>query len=103
VDTGVHSEHWTRQQMVDYFHDHSNIDETTVQTEVDRYIAWPGQALAYKMGQMKILELRAKAEKALGAKYDIKAFDDEIVDAGALPLDVLETRVNAWVAAQGAR
>jgi uncharacterized protein (DUF885 family) len=101
VDTGVHSEHWTRQQMVDYFHDHSNIDETTVQTEVDRYIAWPGQALAYKMGQMKILELRAKAEKALGAKYDIKAFDDEIVDAGALPLDVLETRVNAWIAAKG--
>jgi uncharacterized protein (DUF885 family) len=101
VDTGVHSEHWTRQQMVDYFHEHSNIDETTVQTEVDRYIAWPGQALAYKMGQMKILELRAKAEKALGAKYDIKAFDDEIVGAGALPLDVLETRVNAWIAAQG--
>jgi uncharacterized protein (DUF885 family) len=100
VDTGVHSEHWTRQQMVDYFHEHSNIDETTVQTEVDRYIAWPGQALAYKIGQMKILELRARAEKALGAKYDIKAFDDEVVDAGALPLDVLETRVNAWIAAQ---
>jgi uncharacterized protein (DUF885 family) len=102
VDTGVHSEHWTRQQMVDYFHDHSNMDETTVQTEVDRYIAWPGQALAYKIGQMKILELRARAEKALGAKYDIKAFDDEVVDAGALPLDVLETRVNAWIAGQGA-
>jgi uncharacterized protein (DUF885 family) len=101
VDTGVHSEHWTRQQMVDYFHDHSNIDETTVQTEVDRYIAWPGQALAYKIGQMKILELRARAEKALGAKYDIKAFDDVVVDAGALPLDVLETRVNTWIAAQG--
>ena len=101
VDTGVHSEHWTRQQMVDYFHDHSNMDETTVQTEVDRYIAWPGQALAYKIGQMKILELRARAEKTLGAKYNIKAFDDEVVDAGALPLDVLETRVNAWIAAQG--
>jgi uncharacterized protein (DUF885 family) len=101
VDTGVHSQHWTRQQMVDYFHDHSNIDETTVQTEVDRYIAWPGQALAYKIGQMKILELRARAEKALGAKYDIKAFDDVVVDAGALPLDVLETRVNAWIVAQG--
>ena len=100
VDTGVHSEHWTRQQMVDYFHEHTNMDETTVQTEVDRYIAWPGQALAYKIGQMKILQLRARAEKALGAKYDIKAFDDEIVDAGALPLDVLETRVNAWIAAQ---
>ncbi len=100
VDTGVHSEHWTRQQMVDYFHDHSNIDETTIQTEVDRYIAWPAQALAYKIGQMKILELRARAEKALGSKYDIKAFDDEIVDAGALPLDVLEARVNAWIAGQ---
>jgi uncharacterized protein (DUF885 family) len=100
VDTGVHSEHWTRQQMVDYFHDHTNMDETTIQTEVDRYIAWPGQALAYKLGQMKILELRARAEKALGTKYDIKAFDDEIVDAGALPLDVLETRVNMWIAAQ---
>ena len=66
VDTGVHSEHWTRQQMVDYFHEHTNMDETTVQTEVDRYIAWPGQALAYKIGQMKILELRARAEKGAG-------------------------------------
>jgi uncharacterized protein (DUF885 family) len=101
VDTGVHSEHWTRQQMVDYFHEHSNIDETSIQSEVDRYIAWPGQALAYKVGQMKILELRARAEKALGAKFDLKAFHDEVVDAGALPLDVLETRVNAWIAAQG--
>jgi uncharacterized protein (DUF885 family) len=101
IDTGVHSEHWTRQQMVDYFHDHSNIDETTVQTEVDRYIAWPGQALAYKIGQMKILELRARAQKSLGAKYDIKSFDDEIVYAGGLPLDVLEAHVNAWIAAQG--
>ena len=100
VDTGVHSEHWTRQQMVDYFHEHTNMDETTIQTEVDRYIAWPGQALAYKIGQMKILDLRARAEKELGAKYSLKAFDDEIVDAGALPLDVLETRVNAWIAAQ---
>jgi uncharacterized protein (DUF885 family) len=100
VDTGVHSEHWTRQQMVDYFHDHTNMDETTIQTEVDRYIAWPGQALAYKIGQIKILELRARAEKALGAKYDIKAFDDVVVDAGALPLDVLETRVNTWIASQ---
>ena len=101
VDTGVHSEHWTRQQMVDYFHAHSNIDDTTVQTEVDRYIAWPGQALAYKIGQMKILELRARAEKALGAKYDIRAFDDQIVDSGALPLDLLEQRVDSWIEVQG--
>ena len=101
VDTGVHSEDWTRQQMVDYFHEHSNVDETDVQSEVDRYIAWPSQALAYKIGQMKILELRARAEKALGAKFDIKAFHDEVLDAGALPLDVLEARVDAWIAAQG--
>jgi len=101
VDTGVHSEHWTRQQMVDYFHDHSNIDETSIQSEVDRYVAWPSQALAYKVGQMKLLELRARAEKALGAKFDIRAFHDLVIDSGALPLDVLETRVNAWIAAQG--
>ena len=100
VDTGVHSEHWTRQQMVDYFHDHSAIDETNVQAEVDRYIAWPGQALGYKMGQLKILELRARAKTALGTKFDLKAFHDEVVDSGALPLDVLETRVNAWIATQ---
>ncbi len=100
VDTGVHSQHWTRDQMVQYFHDHSNIDETTIQSEVDRYIAWPGQALAYKVGQMKILELRARAQKALGDKFDIRAFHDEVLDAGPLPLDVLETRVDAWITSQ---
>jgi uncharacterized protein (DUF885 family) len=99
VDTGVHSMHWTRQQMVDYFHDHSALDETIVQAEVDRYIAWPGQALGYKMGQMKILELRAKAKAALGPKFDLKSFHDTVVDAGALPLDLLEARVDAWIAA----
>ncbi len=99
VDTGVHSEHWTRQQMVDYFHEHSAIDETNVQAEVDRYIAWPGQALGYKMGQMKILELRAKAKAALGDRFDLKAFHDVVVDSGALPMDVLEQRVDAWIAA----
>jgi uncharacterized protein (DUF885 family) len=100
VDTGVHSQHWTRQQMVDYFHDHSTIDEPVVQAEVDRYIAWPGQALGYKMGQLKILELRAKAKAALGDRFNIKAFHDEVVDSGALPLDVLDQRVTAWIAAQ---
>ena len=100
VDTGVHSEHWTRQQMVDYFHEHSAIDETNVQAEVDRYIAWPGQALGYKMGQLKILELRARAKDALGAKFSLKAYHDVIVDSGALPLDVLEQRVDAWIATQ---
>jgi uncharacterized protein (DUF885 family) len=101
VDTGVHSEGWTRQQMVDYFHEHSKIDDATVDTEVDRYIAWPGQALAYKLGQRKILELRARAQKALGAKFDMKAFHDEVLSAGALPLDVLDERINAWIERQG--
>jgi uncharacterized protein (DUF885 family) len=100
VDTGVHSQHWTRQQMVDYFHDHSSLDETNIQSEVDRYIAWPAQALGYKMGQLKILELRDKAKAALGPKFDIKAFHDQVLDSGALPMDVLEQRVDAWIAAQ---
>ena len=100
VDTGVHSQHWTRQQMVDYFHAHSAIDDTNVQAEVDRYIAWPGQALGYKMGQFKILELRARAQKALGPKFDLKAFHDQVVDSGALPLDVLDERMNVWIAQQ---
>ena len=100
VDTGVHAQHWTRQQMVDYFHEHSAIDDTNIQAEVDRYIAWPAQALGYKMGQLKILELRDRAKTALGAKFDIEAFHDEVLDSGALPLDVLEQRVNGWIATQ---
>jgi uncharacterized protein (DUF885 family) len=100
VDTGVHSQHWTRQQMVDYFHEHTAMDDTNIQAEVDRYIAWPGQALGYKMGQLKILELRERAKTELGSKFDIKAFHDEVLDSGALPMDVLDQRVNAWIAAQ---
>jgi len=100
VDTGVHSQHWTREQMVQFFHDHSNVDETSVQSEVDRYIAVPSQALAYKTGQLKILELRARAQKALGDKFDIRVFHDEVLDAGPLPLDVLEQRVDAWITNQ---
>ncbi len=100
VDTGVHSQHWTRQQMVDYFHEHSAIDEPTIQSETDRYIAWPGQALGYKMGHLKILELRQRAQTALGPKFDLKAFHDEVLDSGALPLGVLEKRVDAWIATQ---
>lgn len=100
VDTGVHSRHWTRQQMVDFFHEHSNIDEPSIQAEVDRYIAWPGQALAYKVGQLKILEVRDKARKALGPKFDIRAFHDQVLDAGSLPLDLLEERIDAWIASR---
>ena len=94
------SQHWSRQQMVDYFHEHSALDETNVQSEVDRYIAWPAQALGYKMGQLKILELRDRARKALGDRFDLKAFHDEVLDSGALPMDVLEQRVDAWIATQ---
>ncbi|MGO9323453.1 MAG: DUF885 domain-containing protein [Terracidiphilus sp.] len=100
VDTGVHSQGWTREQMVQYFRDHSNIDEPSIQSEVDRYIAWPSQALAYKIGQLKILELRDRAKKALGDKFDIRAFHDQVIDSGALPLDVLDQRIDAWIATQ---
>jgi uncharacterized protein (DUF885 family) len=85
---------------VDFFHDHSSIAEPEVQSEVDRYIAWPSQALAYKIGQLKILELRDRAKKALGDKFDIRAFHDQVIDAGALPLDVLDERINTWIAGQ---
>jgi uncharacterized protein (DUF885 family) len=102
VDTGVHSQHWTRQQMVDYFHEHSAIDETSIQAEVDRYIAWPSQALAYKIGQLKILELRDRAKKSLGEKFDLRAFHDQVLDSGALPLDVLSDRIDTWIATQEA-
>jgi len=100
VDTGVHSQHWTRQQMVDYFHAHTVMDDENINTEVDRYIAWPAQALSYKMGQMKILELRARAQKELGAKFDIRAFHDAVLDQGPLPLDLLTIKINGWIAAQ---
>ncbi len=103
VDTGVHSQHWTRQQMVDYFHDHSAVEESGVQAEVDRYIAWPAQALGYKVGQLKFLELRAKAQQALGDKFKLSAFHDEVLDSGALPLDTLEHRVDSWIAQQKAQ
>ena len=97
VDTGVHSQHWTRQQMIDFFHEHTAMDDQNIETEVDRYIAWPAQALSYKMGQMKILELRARAQKELGAKFDLRAFHDAVLDQGPLPLDVLEGKIDAWI------
>ncbi len=99
LDTGVHYKHWTREQMVAYFRENSNGDEPDVQAETDRYIAVPGQALAYKLGQLKILELRTRAQQELGPKYDIRAFHDEILDGGALPLDTLDARTTAWMAA----
>jgi uncharacterized protein (DUF885 family) len=100
VDTGVHSKHWSRQRMVDYFHEHTAMDDQNIETEVDRYIAWPGQALSYKMGRRKILELRERAQRELGAKFDLRAFHDAVLDQGPLPLDVLETKIDGWIAAR---
>ncbi len=100
LDTGVHYKHWSREQMVDFFRKHTAIDEQSIQTEVDRYIAWPGQALSYKLGQMKILELRERARHELGSGFDIRAFHDAVLDQGGLPLDVLEEKVDRWIASQ---
>jgi uncharacterized protein (DUF885 family) len=102
VDTGFHYKHWTRQQVVDFFHDHSAIDEAEVQSETDRYMAWPAQALGYKIGQLEILKLRQYAKDQLGDKFNLSNFHDEVLGAGALPLDVLSNRVHEWVAAQKA-
>jgi len=103
LDTGVHYKHWTREQMISYFREHSSQDEPSIQSETDRYISTPGQALAYKIGQLKILELRERARKELGDRFDIKAFHDEILGGGALPLDTLDARVTAWIAATKAK
>ncbi len=97
VDTGFHYKRWTRDQVVQFFHDHSGIDEVTVQSETDRYIAVPSQALGYKIGQLKIKELREKSKARLGAKFDLRAFHDQILGAGSLPLDVLEQRIDSWI------
>jgi uncharacterized protein (DUF885 family) len=98
VDTGLHYKQWNRQQVVNFFHDHSGIEEVDVQSETDRYIVWPGQALGYKIGQLKILELRDYARKELGAGFDIRKFHDQVLGAGALPMDVLEKHIKDWVA-----
>jgi uncharacterized protein (DUF885 family) len=98
VDTGFHAKKWSRQEVVDFFHAHSTTDEIEVQSETDRYIAIPGQALGYKLGQLRILELRDKAKKELGDRFDIRGFHDAVLDAGALPLDVLGEQVDRWIA-----
>ena len=103
VDTGLHYKQWNRQQVVDFFHDHSGIEEVEVQSETDRYIVWPGQALGYKIGQLKILALRDYVRKELGTGFDIRQFHDQVLGAGALPMDVLETHIKDWVAAEKAR
>lgn len=100
VDTGVHYKHWSRQQMVDFFRAHTAMDDPNIQSEVDRYIAWPGQALAYKLGQMKILELRERAKQELGDKFDIRSFHDAVLAEGPLPLDIFERYMDGWIEKQ---
>jgi len=99
VDTGIHDKNWSREKVVDYMHA-NDLNDAMVQTEADRYIAWPGQALAYKMGQLTIRKLRDEAKSQLGNKFDIKAFHDELLNGGAMPLDLLQERVKAWIAGQ---
>jgi uncharacterized protein (DUF885 family) len=99
VDTGIHDKGWTRDQVIAYMRS-NDVNDVLAQSETDRYIAWPGQALAYKMGQLKIRELRDRAKTELGSRFDLKAFHDEILDGGALPLDLLEARVDRWIKAQ---
>lgn len=100
VDTGMHYKGWTRQQAIDFFKDNAAKTEYDIINEIDRYISWPGQALAYKIGQLKILQLRERAELQLGERFDIRAFHDHLLSAGALPLDLLELRMDAWLAQQ---
>jgi uncharacterized protein (DUF885 family) len=99
VDTGIHEKNWSRQQVIDYMHA-NDVNDALAQTEADRYIAWPGQALAYKMGQLTILKLRDEAKAQLGHKFDLKAFHDEILNGGAMPLELMQERVEAWIKAQ---
>jgi uncharacterized protein (DUF885 family) len=99
VDTGIHDQGWTRQQVIDYMHA-NDVNDALAQTETDRYIAWPGQALAYKMGQLTIRKLRTEAKAQLGNQFDIKAFHDEILNGGAMPLDLLQERVERWMKTQ---
>jgi uncharacterized protein (DUF885 family) len=102
VDTGIHAKGWSRDQVVDFFRKSGAVDEPTLQSETDRYISWPAQALSYKLGQLKFRELRERAQKELGSKFDLRKFHDEMLDGGTLPLDMLDARTNQWIAQQKA-
>jgi uncharacterized protein (DUF885 family) len=100
VDTGLHSKGWTRQQVLDYMFTNSSVSEPDAIAEAERYIAWPGQALAYKTGELKIQELRKRAQEQLGDKFDIREFHAEVLKDGSVPLDVLDAKINDWIAAK---
>ncbi|MGZ5552412.1 MAG: DUF885 domain-containing protein [Chthoniobacterales bacterium] len=102
VDTGIHDKNWSRDKVIEYMHA-NDVNDVVAQTETDRYIAWPGQALAYKMGQLMIRKLRDEAKAKLGSKFDIKAFHDEVLNGGAMPLDLLQERVERWINEQVAK
>ncbi|HEV7815737.1 MAG TPA: DUF885 family protein [Janthinobacterium sp.] len=101
VDTGIHAMHWTREQAQAYLHDNTALSEHEIETEVDRYISWPGQALSYYLGEMAILDTRHKAEAALGRKFDIRAFHDTVLQLGSVPLPVLRARIDSFIADGG--
>ena len=103
VDTGMHAKGWSRQQAIDYFKDHSPKTELDIVNEIDRYIGDPGQALAYKIGQLKISELRRRAEQRLGERFDLRAFNDAVLATGSVPLTALENRIDGWIRAQARR
>ena len=100
VDTGMHALGWTRQQAIDFMAENTSSTLLNITNEVDRYIAWPGQSLAYKLGELKVRELRARAEQALGGRFQLREFHDVLLLDGAVPLDVLENKVTAWIASQ---
>lgn len=102
VDTGIHAQGWSRDQVVEYMRK-NDVNEPLIQSETDRYIAWPAQACSYKLGELKILELRERAKKELGSKFDIRTFNDEILSGGSLPLDMLDLRTTQWIAGQKAK
>ena len=99
VDTGLHHKGWTRDQAMAFMKDNTAKTQHDIEVEVDRYIVWPGQALAYKMGELRIKALRAKAEQRLGARFDVRAFHNAVLDNGALPLDLLEREIDRWIEA----
>jgi uncharacterized protein (DUF885 family) len=97
VDTGIHALGWSREQAIDFFKQNAPKTEHDIVVEVDRYIVWPGQALAYKIGELKIQELREHAQRRLGSTFDVRSFHDQVLLRGAMPLDVLEQRIHDWV------
>jgi uncharacterized protein (DUF885 family) len=103
VDTGIHAFGWSRQEAIDYLAKHTALPKKSVENQIDRYISWPGQALSYKMGEIKIRELRARSEQKLGSKFDIRRFHDTVIGQGSLPMAVLEDVINDWIITQQAQ